>query len=136
MPSSLSDIYTALSSALNTAAGSYKVAWENDQFTPGTAPYLEPRHLAQEIEPATLGSTGLNQHRGILEVSAVVPKDSGAGTALGILDSLRTAFARGTRLTYNGLTVTIESHSTGQAFPDKAWVRYPLYVTWRCHAPS
>ena len=134
MASSLSDIYTALSVALNTAAGAYKVAWENDHFDPPTGPYLEPRHLGQDINPVTLGVNGLNEHRGIVEISVVVPKDSGAGTALGLLDTLRTAFARGTRLTYNGLTVTIESHSTGQPFPDKAWVRYPLYVTWRCHA--
>ena len=135
MASYLSDIYTALSVAVATAAGAYPVAWENDQFTPGTGPYLEPRHLIQDITRASLGSQGLNEHKGMLEIDVVVPKDSGAGTAHTILDTLFTAFSSGTRLTYGTVTVTIESASKLPPLSDKAWVRYPLYVTWRCHAP-
>lgn len=137
MSNNMYNIYQALSVALSSAAGTTPIAWENSKYDPilGTA-YIEPSEVGLELTPASLGSGHLCEYRGIYGVSVVVPKDSGAAFALGTLDTIRTAFKAGTRLSSGGLTVTIESASRGTRIPDKAWVRYPLFVSWRCHAPE
>lgn len=134
MSSSLYDIYSALSSLLSSNAGGSRIAWENTQFVPNLGEtYLEPGHVLDTIQPASLGTTGLNIHRGLFQVNVVVPINSGAKVPLQKLDAIRTAFKRGTRIAVGSDWLVIEGSERPMPLPDKSWIRYPLLITWRCH---
>lgn len=134
MSTTLRSIYSALSAAVATAAGSVPVAWENAKYEPqaGTT-FLEPEHIADDVSPGSMGLGGLNLHRGMLRINVVAPVFSGAKAPLELLDTLRTTFSRSAQFTSGSVTVIIESSSTAQSMSDKVWIRYPLFITWRSH---
>jgi hypothetical protein len=103
-----SDIRAALTAQLKTMPGLPDVAWENMPYTPvvGT-PYLTPVILWAEGSQAELGVTGSNWERGIYQIACNYPPNQGSGALNAMLGKIRERFKRGTRLTYNGLTVTI-----------------------------
>lgn len=110
------DISGALDGLLDTfaTANSLQVAWEGLKFDPPDALYLRQFLIPLEVEQAELGETGQDLHNGIYQVDIVVEAGTGQKEVLEMLDKLGDHFKRGTKETYQSVTVKIVQNSRDQ----------------------
>ena len=115
MSTTFTDISSALDSRLSTFAGGDPVAWPNIEFTPDTQTlFLRPSILPVATEQIGLGNDGFDIHRGIYQVDIVAMAGEGRGAAEAKADAVANHFARGTDLSYNGLSVRLGDVSRNQ----------------------
>lgn len=111
------------------------VAYENKDFTPPqAAPYLRAHLLLGTPRAAGLGQNAQDYQRGIFQVDVLALPSGGWGPAHTIADRLRTAFARGLRLTGAGATAGTEivcaSVSVGPAMNEDTRYKLPVSVNF------
>ncbi len=107
---------------LNTNSAGISTAFENAQFTPvrGTA-WQACTLLPARAENPTLGA-GRYRQSGVLDIALYYPTKAGTATALGRAETLRAAFACGTTLTENQITVRIlKTPSISPGRPEGEW---------------
>jgi hypothetical protein len=128
-------IQDALFEAVYLVAGTIPVAWENVEYTPTLGVqhwqvYLSPRMTS----PASMGISGLTEHRGIVQVNVRTPISEGPSAAVAQADRLATYFRRGISL--GAAQIRIVGVSRGSILIDKAWATLPVTIQWRCHSPE
>ncbi|ACL58451.1 DUF4128 domain-containing protein [Methylobacterium nodulans] len=76
-------------------------------------------------------------HLGLFQLSVVWPAGQGFVKPLQVAAQVRQAFAAGTRLWRNDLTVCIdETPEVAGPIDDAPWVRFPVTVRWRVGVPA
>ena len=129
MSTTYTDIRAALASHLMALPDLPDVAWENTAYTPEVGkPYLVPNVMWGESFQAEYGTNGLNREVGIYQIQCVYPDGEGAGPLNAMIDAVKTHFKRGTKITYNGLTVTIT-----KCYPGPSGI---VSIPFRCLAPN
>lgn len=111
---------------------SLSIAHENIDFTPtaGTA-YAELLVLQNDVTPATLNDS--NDTDGVFRVILRYPANGGAIAAKTKADQIFTVFRIGTRLTYNGVTLTILGNSRQPGLAEDGWYKLVLDMPYRAN---
>jgi len=128
MATYFNDIQAALMTRLSTLTDSPPVAWPNVEYSPtaGTE-YLQVNFLPVGTDQASLGTSGKDLTNGILQIDVVTPAGSGRTTTI---DSIADHFARGTTVSYNGVSVRVRSVSQSPALFDGGWYRVPVTINF------
>lgn len=126
--------YDEARAALDSQLAAYQatnVAWENTKFEPQEGVgYLRAFLLPAEPEQATIGVNGLDRVTGIYQIDVCEPKDGGNGALLRKVDAILAQFARGTSVTSNGVTLTIQRSWPGPAIARDSFYVIPVSVSW------
>ena len=129
MSTFFNDIQGALRSRLVTLPGSPPVAWENVDYAPNSnVLFLRATSLPGETTQACIGDAGLDDHIGIFQVDVFIPDGKGRSTWP---DTVADHFKRGTRLTLNGVVVTISTVSISSAAKDENFYIVPISITYQ-----
>lgn len=126
-------ISAALASQLDTL--DYPTHWENSKFKPlpGVI-YLSESLLTGDTVPVGVSSAASDEFGGVYQVLVYAPMDANKGPARAAADEVAAAFQRGDRLTYDGVTVTIQRTTQNPPFVSgDRWV-IPISVTYRAFA--
>lgn len=128
MSTFFNDMQAALDARLETLTGSYDIAWPNVPYEPvsGTT-YLRPTFLPAETIQASMGDSGKDLTVGLYQVD--VFSDAGSGRS-SIPDAIANHFKRGTNLTYNGITLRVQSVSILPAVIDGSWQQTPVSISF------
>lgn len=130
-------INTKISAALATQLNTLNLPthWENSKFTPTDGQiYLSESLLTGDTIPVGVASTSTDEFGGVYQVLVYAPLDMNKGPARTAADNVATAFQRGTRLTYSGVTVTIQRTTQNPSFiSGNRWV-IPVSITYRAFA--
>lgn len=126
--------YDKARAALDAQLEAYQsvdVAWENTKYTPveGVG-YLRPFLLPAEPRAATIGTQGVDRVSGLYQVDVAMPKDEGTGALMRKVDEIISQFARGSSLTSNGVTLTIERSWPAPAIARDTFYVVPVSVSW------
>lgn len=107
------------------------IAHENLPFEPtaGT-PYVELKVLQNDTTPRSLSDT--DQTDGVFRVILRYPVDQGAIAAKQKADNILNAFKVGRRVSYQGVSATVVSHSRREGYAEDGW--YKLVVDFRYRA--
>ena len=125
-----SKISAALASKLNTLA--LPTHWENAKFTPTNGQiYLSESLLSGDTNPVGVSSAASDEFGGVYQVLVYAPLDTNKGQARATADTVAAAFQRGDRLTYAGITVTIQRTTQNPAFISGNRFVIPVSVTYR-----
>jgi len=129
---SLTKIGAALSTQLATL--NLPTAWENSRFkaTAGQV-YLAEKLIAGETIAVGFASAASDEYGGIYQVLVYAPADAGKGVARSTADTVAAAFVRGDRLTYEDVTVTIQSTSQAVGFMSGDRFVVPVSVSYRSY---
>jgi len=123
-------IRQALSAHLNSMPPGWDVQWTDTSYSPVTGtPYLQEALLPAQTFQADLGASGRNRHSGIYQLTIVTPRNR-LKDAEDKQTALIAHFKRGTRLTRNGVTVTLEAPFVGPAMQEADWIRRPLSIPY------
>jgi hypothetical protein len=130
----LTDIVEALYAGAKLATADIGQDWENMGYEPkeGT-PYARMSLPVNFVDPG-MGVDGLNQHRGIFEISLFYPLGAGVLPMRRKADAIAGILGRGSEHIFGSAKVRVESISPGGLIYDKAWAQLPLNIKWRCHA--
>lgn len=130
-------INTKISAALATRLNSVDLPthWENAKFTPVAGQiYLSENLLTGDTIPVGVSSAASDEFGGVYQVLVYAPMDANKGPARSAADDVAAAFQRGDRLTYDGVTVTIQRTTQNPPFVSgDRWV-IPVSVTYRAFA--
>ena len=128
---SISSIRIALETHLSNMANPISCAYENVPFTPVTGvPYQKVFLLPATPANPTMGDAYYRE-QGIFQVTIMFPLQAGPKTAADRAEAIRTAFKRGTTLTYNSVNVIIDRTpeiSEGRVDGDRWSV--PVKIRW------
>lgn len=131
------DIYNALMAGVNSTITDMPLAWENVNLEPDIpAPFCKVDLLPHSVEPASLGLEGYNEHRGTLLLTLHYPLGEGSAAAVTKIDVITSTLKRGVTLSSGTALIRLESVWRLPPAYDKAWVKFPLQIRWRCHAES
>lgn len=128
MSTALLDISAALDSHLNTMAGLPPVAWENLKYESilGTL-YLRPTNIRGD----TYAETEKDINIGIYMIDIFSEAGQGRNESIVMADLLSDRFKIDTEVTYNGVTVRIESVSCGSGLVlDDGWYQLPVSINY------
>jgi len=129
---SYNEVQRLLEQHVATTLGSAAVAWENVQFAPprnGTVWY-RVTFLPAESQRAAVGSSGMTDIPGVLQVSVFAPVNKGSAAARSAADTLMAALKSGTMLASGGVGVTIQRVGRGPARQEPDWYHIPVRATW------
>lgn len=91
-------------------------------------------HLRVDILPAitdSIGLTALDQHRGVLQVKAMIKPDTGSVPAARIVEQVLALFPRNTELRQDGLRIRFDrSGYPGPSMQDGAWYATPVTIPY------
>lgn len=137
MSAPYSAIRSAMTARLQTLANLPAVAWENVPFTPAAgAVYLKPALLPGEPLQAEIGTTGLNMHMGVYQISIFAPAGSGVSAINTLRDAICDHFKRGVELTYSGVTVRCVKAYPGPMLQETDLIQIPITIQWRSYAAN
>lgn len=127
--------------SLKTWAAAYSpvvsVAEPNKVFKAVTgSPWVRIDFLPAQPWPAGLGVHALNENKGLFQFSLNWPLDTAWGQNTKAVDSLCSAFKRGTRLVENDCAVTIEKAWPSPGWQDGLFYITPISVAWNCYASN
>lgn len=107
------------------------IVGENASYTPviGT-PHLRTWLVPNETLPITLGPNGFLEYRGIFQINCYYPANRGWNPAKAKAGRICTHFHRGTRITYNSITVLIWRSYPGPAIIDNEWYVVPVAIDY------
>lgn len=128
-----SKISAALATQLNTV--NMPTHWENAKFVPTAGQiYLSESLLTGDTIPVGVANAASDEFGGVYQVLVYAPMDKNKGPARSAADTVAAAFQRGSRLTYDGVTVTILRTTQNPAFVSgDRWV-IPISITYRAFA--
>ena len=125
-----SKIAAALATKLNTL--NLPTHWENSSFTPVAGQiYVSESLLQGATIPIGTATGSSDELGGIYQVLVYAPMDAGKGAGRAVADTVSAAFQRGARLTYQGVTVTIQSVSQSAAFISGDRFVIPVSIAYR-----
>lgn len=125
-----SKIAAALATKLNTL--NLPTHWENSSFTPVAGQiYVSESLLQGSTIPIGIATGSSDELGGIYQVLVYAPMDAGKGAGRAVADTVSAAFQRGARLTYQGVTVTIQSVSQSAAFISGDRFVIPVSIAYR-----
>lgn len=142
---SIESVYDAIDAQLETfgtaGGGTFKgtVALMNVTVVPvAGVPYVVSQMIAYVRKALTLGRDKtfapggyLAEHRGIYQVEAVIPQDSGRPLATQLQTRLLALFPRGTTLTgSDGQQVNFDAPTPMPLITQEGWVRAPCQFPW------
>ena len=117
MSSATSNIRSALAKAFVDGAffTSDKIAWENVAFTPPSATaWAKFTYVPSEPSAATLGTNGHDEVTGFVQIDLNFPDGLGDKPASDKYEAIRSLFKIGSRFTYGGYTVSVQSCGRSQ----------------------
>ncbi len=130
-----SKINYALLTRLTTLPDTPPIAYENRPFTPTNGVlYLRENYIPANTASVGISNTDSSDYRGIYQVSIMAPMDTTKFDALNIIDAIESHFAKGTVLTYGGLSVKVQQVSTAAALRSGDRMMTPVSIDWRAFA--
>jgi len=125
-----SKIAAALATKLSTL--NLPTHWENSSFTPVAGQiYVSESLLQGTTIPIGIATGSSDELGGIYQVLVYAPMDAGKGAGRAVADTVTAAFQRGARLTYQSVTVTIQSVSQSAAFISGDRFVIPVSIAYR-----
>lgn len=115
-----------------TLSPALPVAWEGRDYTPPAGTYLSARYLPNTNQEPFVGNTDPARHLGIFQVTVNVLPDGGIIAPSDIAGAIVDHFAKGTKLSANGVTVHVyEKPSVGSALQDPERIRVPVSIRYQ-----
>jgi hypothetical protein len=97
---------------------------------PNNSPYAELTHFLAPPVVFTLGTDGLDEHRGVMQVLLKYPEGKGSGDLDEKADAIREGFRAGLKLNYDGQEVMVVNSGAGNySNLDNKFV-CPISITW------
>jgi len=125
-------IESAMRTQLATMVGVPDIAWPNDDYTPTVGElYLRFNILFSTPNQLTLGTDGLNQQLGFVQVDVVAPSSGGNGLSRQIIGKITDQFKRGIEPTFLGQKVTVLNVYPSGSFSDADWYTVPVTINFR-----
>lgn len=104
-------IHSALINAYQGAGLALTTAMEGREFTPpNNGAFARITILPTDADPVELGSTGRDEHTGILQIDIWSPVDEGRAVTLARIETLRTYLKAGATFDYSGQIVRIRKN--------------------------
>ena len=131
---SIAKIRSALVQAFENGAFDLPTVYENtDSYTPqANTPWCQFIFIPNQPNVLTLGSTGEDEHTGLVRVLLNYPLDTGSGAALLKADEIRAVFKAGTTFTYDGQSVMVRSCGVNQVSEiTDGFHTTAVTITWR-----
>lgn len=126
-------ISAALGTQLETLG--YPTHYENSKFSPPAGViYLSESLLTGDTIPVGVSSAASDEFGGVYQVLVYAPLDNNKGPARAAADAVSAGFQRGDRLTYDGLTVTIQRTTQNPPFVSGDRFVIPVSITYRAFA--
>lgn len=103
-------IRAALEERLDALLPALATQWENIEFSPPAAnlPYQRVHMMRAQPENPEAAGSKLKRHLGVMQVTLMYPQNVGPGDAETRAAALSEQFKRGTSLTKDGVTVTVD----------------------------
>ena len=131
-----SDIVSSLETYLTTLGIDMPVAYDNVKFqsVPGV-PHIRVSHHPVDTAPLTIGSHGVMEVDGIMELGLSYPAGSGSGAALSMADVLSQSFLPGSSLIAGSGSIVISKTTLGSKYPGVTpdWLTYPVTVYYKAY---
>lgn len=126
-----SQIETALGQRLrNGLSSTIPIAWQNDDFTPGTVPYVEFVHSPTSRDDDTITGNYAIQ-LGLCIITVVAPRGQFTTASLGLAKTIAALYPKGLRLAAGTGTVLIyKPTDIVPGFVDGTYWRQPLRVSY------
>lgn len=133
---SLSKVRSAMIQGFTNAALGLPFASENKAFTPPVdAPWSEVCYVPGVPTMGSIGSLGMDELEGYLEVRINVPLNSGTEVVMTKADALRAYFFAGRALVYQGQEVRIKGAGTKPGYKaDNSW-KTPTVIRFYAQIP-
>lgn len=130
-------ISAALSTRLNSLAGTTPKAYENSGYTPGEGTaWLRESYLPAETITVGMGDADSNDFRGVYQIGIYTPAGKSKYESHQLVEAIAAHFVRGTVLTFEGQAVTLTSTSIGPGITSGAWYLVPVSVRFRAFADN
>lgn len=127
---SYTNISAAFATRLNGLSSSYSIGFENQSFDPPA----NEAYLVESLNPTVVAALGLKNSgtdalEGFYQVLCYAPAGSTKGAAFAAADAVEGQFARGLRLTQNGVTASVlrSERSPGFVSGDRFVVPVTIY---------
>lgn len=108
------------------------ISWPNRKYAGSESSFLQFFFMPSLIRQAGMGTYGLDERRGLLQVNVVEEQGSGVKVAGDKANDLEVLFYRGRSAVYNGVNVTIERTQVDKGINDEDKKKYvvPVSVFW------
>lgn len=148
MPSIETKLWMALKARVETLPGGFTINWPLEPFNKPQAgkrhqPYVEVRHLPNQVNRRFIGSDDPQERPGILQLTICWPAaDVGTGSGKTHPDELiqragevAAHFPTDLKMRFDGVTVRVEkAPDVAQPYRDEAYWRVPVGVYYDCFA--
>jgi len=113
----------------------YEIEWPNASFTtPNDAIWLRANILDMGDLPVTLGTSGLNEVSGVMQVDVFCPKLTNAYLdAINAVSEIKTVLKTGEKLAYNSQYIRINSAPCRPSEVEDAWYRWIITVNYTAY---
>lgn len=125
-------IEEALKSAIISALGDIEVVVENlpEVSEDEMMEKVELYYMPSDVFAATMGDTGEDEHRGMIQCNILAQVGSGTARQSDIAYLLTSIFTAGHKVWYNSTKVTIIKSAKEQSFRRGAWWVVPVSIYW------
>lgn len=128
----LQNISGALDGHLNTMVDLPPVAWPNSDYSPSEGIIF----LSVDLLTASTSNIDLSyleNHAGVYQVTVVAPAEQYKAESQALADKVADHFLSTRQLTYNGLTLKVDTASFSTGFIDGAWYQIPVSIAYRAY---
>lgn len=131
------EISQAISTRLSTLTGGWPIAWDRIRYNPtvGTN-YLILDLFDGPTEQADLGTNGTNVVESFFQITIAMYGSTGWLDEKEKLDQICEHFKRGTKLTKDGITVTIGRHDAGKTLNIEGTANLPITFFYTAYTPN
>jgi len=133
---SLQNTKIALMTKLDSVLGGIPAEKENAHFIkPPDAKWAQVFFMPTQPTVFTLGAGGLDEYRGLVQVSIRYPEGTGTKDADDDCETFRSQFKAGTMLVYGGQEVKIISCGRNQGRLQDNWFLVAITISWYALVP-
>jgi len=134
--SSQLEITKAFTTHLSTFVNDWPVSWPNVDFSNTAESFLEMFFLPADTNQATLGTAGVNEDTGIVQVNVMYVEKNGTKDPYTKADELIEHFKRGTILTSGAVSVTITKATIAPPQTLDTHYQIPVSIYYRAYTEN
>ena len=127
-------VASALEYTLINGAGLPSIYVENTRNDPdANDSFIKCSVIPTLVVPAIVGASPQQRYEGIFSLLVCTPEGKGAGSSYDYVDTLMALFAPSTDITYNSVTVSVDTCEPAVGFYDPPFYCVPVSVGWHIY---